>query len=134
MQTPDAANMVTKASNIEMLSQLKAQDKISTLLDTLSKQLDKLNEDKADVAKLKSNIEKTLEELKTFEDSTTLGSVMKNVNIAFVALKNEKLDLLVQANSSQQTLKDMRKDSTDTHRLLLLCKEQLLNKKIAGED
>ncbi len=94
--------------NRMLQDQMRAQEQILEKMDSIKVLLIKLDQPNADVTTLDASIASMIIQMQAYEnDSTTLGRIMKSVNIAYTGLKNEKLGALKKMGTSDEEIKDL---------------------------
>ncbi len=124
MIIPTKENKSLKKENTQLGDQLRAQDQILAKMDSLELWMIELGRPGADINMTDIRISRMLAEMQAYEnDSTTLGKIMKNVNVAYASLKNEKMNMHSTVGSSDEEIKKLKEDMEELEEDLKDCEK-----------
>ncbi len=125
---PAKENRDLLVQNHILQDQMRAQNLILAKMDSIKVLLLKLDQPNADIATIDANIASMIIQMQAYEnDSTTLGKIMKNVDIAYTGLKNEKLGLLKKTGSSEQAISKLEDKLKEAEKKLEECEKEKIN-------
>lgn len=125
---PAKENRDLLVQNHKLQDQMRAQNLILEKMDSIKVLLLKLDQPNADIATIDANIAGMIIQMQAYEnDSTTLGKIMKNVDIAYTGLKNEKLGLLKKTGSADQQISKLEDKVKEAEKKLEDCEKEKIN-------